>query len=161
MSVRRSDDCFSRCLLTVKQSFDLAEPTTVVRVRVRGGVIRVRISDTRVRIRIVVRATEHPACGIFYLFHISISFPVRGWPYGHHVLRCRFKLALVLNLTEEAEPTTVARVRDRGGDMRARISDTRVRIRIAARATEHPASTAISGLISGIAHSVCGFSCIG
>ena len=50
------------------QSFDLAEPPAVVRVRVRCSVIRVRIGDTRVRVRVVVRATENTADGIFYLF---------------------------------------------------------------------------------------------
>lgn len=42
---------------------DETEPRAVVRVRVRAGVIRVRIDDTRVRIRVVVRATEDTALG--------------------------------------------------------------------------------------------------
>ena len=65
-----------------KQSFDLAEPPAVVRVRVRGGVIRVRIHDPRVRIRVVARTANHTApwdFPPFFSLRFLLSFNVHSF----------------------------------------------------------------------------------
>ena len=101
--------------------------------------------------------------------HCCSSDPTHGrWdslPFTHYVLLRRFALYVktgsrdgfaaasalrfseyiffVLEFSEEAEPTADARARVRRGVMRERIGDTRVRVRIAARATQHTASSTI------------------
>ena len=101
--------------------------------------------------------------------HCCSSDPTHGrWdslPFTHYVLLRRFALYVktwsrdgftaasalrfskyiffVLNLTEEAEPTAVARVRERCGVIRDRISDPRVRKRTVERATQHTAGRTI------------------
>ena len=132
------------------------EPRTVVRVRVRRSVIRVRIDETVVRIRIVTTTTKDTAKR-----HSTFLQSYRLRLYFHFIFTyalCRARgrvsrpLAGSLTLTlfvsfasialfdddfsDEGEPRTVDRVRERRSAIRARKDETAVRIRIVTTTTK-------------------------
>ena len=59
-------------MTTASEILSVCEARPDIRVRIRGGVIRIHIGDTAVRIRIVVRAVDHTgasAC-LYLLFGV-------------------------------------------------------------------------------------------
>ena len=125
----------------------VCKPGTDIRVHVSGIVIRIRIRDTAIRIRVVVRPIDHTGLlgnPPFFMFFECPRVEAGGLASAHASRSRDFLNRLVrlnarcpFDCSSEGKPGTDTRTHVSGIVIRTRIRDTATRIRGAVRPIDH------------------------
>lgn len=108
-----------------------AFPRADVRIRIRGGVIRIRVNEACIRSVIRITTEANTTQGATNLYHIlcylSLIMYIKRWRRPEGSLAPRFSFFCLLILRMEAEPRAEVRIRIRGGVIRIRENEARTR----------------------------------